>query len=56
MGTLADKLYQFDCEAIWTDKASLATAQEDKDVDLWHFTSKTCDWAMYQGYKEQVGF
>ena len=37
MGTLNDKLYELDCEAVYAEVASLASAQDDKSIDTWHF-------------------
>jgi len=35
MGSLVDKLYQLDCEAVPREHASVATMQRN-DIDLWH--------------------
>ena len=35
--TLNDKLYELDCEAVHAEVASLASAQDDKSIDTWHF-------------------
>ena len=37
MGTLEDKLYKLDCEAVQPETASAATADEGNDIDTWHF-------------------
>ena len=37
MGTLVDKLYQLDCEAILSEAATLVNAQKDNNFDVWHF-------------------
>ena len=37
MGTLVDKLYQLDCEAVHAEVATPTTTQEDNGLDFWHF-------------------
>ena len=36
MGTMVDKLYQFDCEALCSEQASVATLQGINIIDTWH--------------------
>ena len=47
MGTMVNKLYQLDCEAIQSKAATLATGQKDNDLDVWHFR------AVYQDHGPQ---
>ena len=37
MGTLEDKLYKLDCEAVQPEMAGTTTAHKKSDVDIWHF-------------------
>ena len=36
-GTLENKLYKLDCEAVQPEMASTATAYKENDIDIWHF-------------------
>ena len=37
MGTMVDKLYQLDCEALCSEQATYATSQTDDITDVWHY-------------------
>ena len=37
MGTMVDKLYQLDCEALCSEQASVATSQVVNITDIWHY-------------------